>query len=91
MRTPQELIDDINSNFISNVSSDAKFTIYTIRNLIESNSRVENSVDELHRSINKSNIQNDKLQKRIYMLTVVAVFLTLIQALAVVLELYNKF
>lgn len=89
-RDQQVLIDEITKHYSSNVSSDAKFTIYTIRNLIESNARVEESVDELHKSINNSNIQNERLQKRIYFLTVVAVCLTLIQAAAVMIELYNR-
>lgn len=90
-RNQNELIEEIDKQFIKNVSVDAKFTISTIRNLIESNSRVEESVDELHKSINNANISNEKLQKRIYILTVVAVILTLVQALAVVIELLKRF
>lgn len=90
-RDQQTLINEITADFSKGVSPDAKFTIFTIRNLIESNARVENSIDELHKSINNSNIQNEKLQKRIYFLTIVAVILTLVQAMAVVIELYNRF
>jgi hypothetical protein len=90
-RDQQTLIDEITQDFSSHVSSDAKYTILTIRNLIESNSRVEESIDELHTSINNSNIQNEKLQKRIYFLTIVAVSLTLIQAAAVIIELSRRF
>lgn len=88
-RDQEKLIDEINKDFSSNVSSDAKFTIFTIRNLIESNARVEDSIDGLHKSINTSNIQNEKLQKRIYFLTIVAVILTLVQVFAVVKELFK--
>lgn len=86
-RDQKALIEEITKDFSSDVSSDAKFTIYTIRNLIESNARVEDSIDELHKSINDSNIQNGKLQRKLYVLTIVAVVLTLVQALAVVIEL----
>lgn len=90
-RTNEDLIKEINEQYSSSVSNDAKSTIYTIRNLIESNSRVEESIDELHKSINNSNTQNEKLQRRIYYLTVVAVILTLVQAAAVLLELFGRF
>ena len=86
-RTSKELIQEITHDFTQNVSSDAKFTILTIRNLIESNSRVEESIDELHDSIVKSNVQNEKLQKRIYLLTIVGIVLALIQVLGVVVNL----
>jgi arginine utilization protein RocB len=89
-RDQQTLINEITNEFSKNVSPDAKFTIYTIRNLIESNARVEGSIDELHKSINNSSIQNEKLQRRIYFLTIVAVILTLVQAAAVLVELFNK-
>lgn len=89
-RTQRELIDEIDKQFVKNVSVDAKSTISTIRNLIESNSRVEESVDALHTSINNANISNEKLQRRIYILTIVAVILTLVQAFAVVVELFNR-
>jgi len=88
-RDQQILIEEINSQLSKNVSGDAQNTIFTIRNLIESNSRVEESIDELHKSINNSNIQNEKLQKRIYLLTVVAVILTLVQVLAVLREFFK--
>ena len=88
-RTNEELVKEIES-FSPKVSQDAKFTINTIRNLIESNSRVEQSIDELHLSINNSSKQNEKLQTRIYALTIVAVILTLVQALAVLVQLFNK-
>lgn len=90
-RDQQTLIKEITEDFSKSVSPDAKSTIYTIRNLIESNARVEDSIDELHKSINNSNVQNEKLQRRIYFLTIVAVVLTLVQAAAVVIELYNRF
>lgn len=83
-RNQKDLIDEINENFTKFVSSDAKSTILTIRNLIESNARVEESIDELHKSIAKSNVENDKLQKRIYWLTVVAVIFTLVQVFAAI-------
>jgi hypothetical protein len=86
-RTSEELIEEISKNFTPKVSSDAKFTILTIKNLIESNSRVEESIDELHKSIGKSNVQNEKLQKRIYYLTVVGIVLALIQVAGVVVSL----
>ena len=86
-RTSEELIEEISKHFTPNVSSDAKFTILTIKNLIESNSRVEESIDELHKSIGKSNVQNEKLQKRIYYLTVVGIVLALIQVAGVVVSL----
>ncbi|GEM_PF-5021973 len=89
-RNQKSLIDEITKDFSSSVSNDAKSTILTIRNLIESNARVEDSIDELHKSINNSNVQNEKLQRRIYWLTIVAVLLTLIQATAVIIELYNR-
>ncbi|OGH12632.1 MAG: hypothetical protein A2776_00665 [Candidatus Levybacteria bacterium RIFCSPHIGHO2_01_FULL_40_10] len=88
-RTNETLIQEIES-FSPKVSQDAKFTISTIRNLIESNSRVEESIDALHLSINNSSKQNEKLQTRIYALTIVAVILTLVQALAVLVQLINK-
>lgn len=81
-----ELIKDIEDNFTKNVSGDARYTILTIKNLIESNSLVEDSIDQLHTSINKANRENEKLQKRIYVLTVVAVILAVIQAIAVVVQ-----
>jgi hypothetical protein len=87
-RSPQILIKEITEHFTKNVSGDAKFTIFTIKNLIESNARVEESIDELHDSISKSNAQNEKLQKRIYFLTIVTVVLTLVQAFAVISELF---
>ncbi len=87
-RSQEELTKEIETQFSSSVSKDAQFTILTIRNLIESNSRVEESIDDLHTSINNSNIQNDKLQKRIFLLTVVAVILTLVQVLAVFKDLF---
>lgn len=90
-RDQQTLIDEITGNFSKSVSTDAKSTILTIKNLIESNARVEDSIDALHKSINNSNIQNERLQKRIYFLTIVAVILTLVQAGAVVVELYSRF
>lgn len=90
-RNQNELIEEIDKQFVKNVSIDAKFTISTIRNLIESNSRVEESVDALHKSINDANISNEKLQKRIYALTIVAVILTLVQVLAVIIELSKQF
>ncbi|MFS8158606.1 MAG: hypothetical protein ACMG6E_00060 [Candidatus Roizmanbacteria bacterium] len=89
-RKHEELIREIQDNFLGYVTSDAKFTILTIKNLIESNSRVEDSINELHNSINNSSTQNEKLQKRIYYLTIVAVVLTLVQALAVVVQLFGK-
>lgn len=89
-RNSEELIKEITEDFSKSVTTDAKFTIYTIRNLIESNSRVEESVDELHKSINNANNQNEKLQKRIYFLTIVTVILTLVQAFAVIVELFKK-
>lgn len=87
IRKQKELINEINQEFSANVSKDAKFTIYTIRNLIESNTRVEESVDQLHRSINTSNKENERLQKRIWFLTIVTVALAMVQALAVIVEL----
>lgn len=90
-RKHTELIDEIDKQFIKDVSTDAKFTISTIRNLIESNSRVEESVDELHKSIKIANVSNEKLQKRIYVLTIVGVILALVQVFAVVLELFKQF
>lgn len=89
-RNQEELIKEINDAFSRDVSSDAKYTIYTIRNLIESNSRVEESIDELHISISNSNKQNEILQKRIFYLTIVTVFLTLVQVFAVLVELLKK-
>lgn len=88
-RNHQTLIKEITEHFTNNVSGDAKYTIYTIKNLIESNARVEESIDELHRTINTSNTQNEKLQTRIYFLTTVTVILTLVQALAVLVELFK--
>lgn len=90
-RKHEELIKEITEHFSSSVSNDAKSTILTIRNLIESNSRVEESIDELHSSITASNKQNDRLQKKIYYLTIVAVILTLIQAIGVIIELAKQF
>jgi arginine utilization protein RocB len=86
-RTSDELIAEIEKDFSSNVSRDAKSTILTIKNLIESNSRVEESIDELHKSIVKSNIQNGRLQNRIFYLTVVGIILALIQVLGVIVTL----
>ena len=86
IRKHTELIKDIEENFTKNVSGDARYTILTIKNLIESNSRVENSIDKLHQSINSANKENEKLQRRIYVLTVVAVILTLVQVLTVVVQ-----
>lgn len=88
-RTPEELIQEI-ENFSPKVTPDAKFTIHTIRNLIESNSRVEEAIDQLHKSINNSTQQNGRLQKRIYYLTIVAVMLTLVQAAAVIVQFLNR-
>ena len=89
-RNQEDLIKEITDQLSVSVTKDAKATILTIRNLIESNSRVEESIDELHKSINNSNTQNEKLQKRIYYLTVVAVILTLVQAFAVLSEFFKK-
>ena len=86
-RTQEELLKDIEDNFTKNVSGDTRFTIMTIRNLIESNARVEDSVDELHKSINRSNVENDKLQKRIFWLTMVGIGLAVIQVLGLILQL----
>lgn len=88
-RSNDQLLQEI-SELSSDVSKDAKSTILTIRNLIESNSRVEDSIDELHRTINNSNTQNERLQTRIYYLTVVTVVLTLVQAFAVIIQLLNR-
>ena len=85
-RNHPDLIAEI-EQFSTGVSKDAKATINTIRNLIESNSRVEESVDELHKTISNSNLQNERLQKRFYYLTIVTVLLALVQAFAVVVEL----
>lgn len=87
VRNSDELIKEINEQFSKDVTSDAKFTIYTIRNLIESNARVEESVDELHLSITNANKQNDILQRRIFYLTIVGVSLAIIQVFAVLVEL----
>ncbi len=89
-RKHEELIKEIGENFATGVTTDAKSTILTIRNLIESNSRVEDSIDELHKSINTANTQNEKLQLRIYYLTIVAVILTLVQAFAVVIQFFGS-
>ena len=89
MRSSKKLIEELTDEFSKDVSSDARFTIYSIRNLMESNARVEGSIDELHRSIKSSNMQNESLQRRIYFLTIVTVILTLVQALAVVVQLLN--
>lgn len=83
----EDLIKEIEDQFSKDVTQDAKYTILTIRNLIVSNARVEDSIDELHNSINNANRQNEKLQKRVYYLTIVTVILTLVQAFAVVKEL----
>jgi arginine utilization protein RocB len=88
-RDHKTLIKEITEQFSPDVSHDAKFTIYTIRNLVESNARVEESIDELHKTISKSNAQNEKLQTRIYFLTIVTVLLTLVQAFAVLVELFK--
>lgn len=89
-RNSETLIKEITEQFSKNVTTDAKFTIYTIRNLIESNAHVEQSVDELHKTINTANTQNERLQTRIYFLTIVTVILTLVQAFAVIVQLLNR-
>lgn len=89
-RNNDELIKEIEERHSKDVSPDAKSTILTIRNLIESNSRVEESIDELHTSISSFNKQNEHLQKRIYFLTIVTVILTLVQAFAVIVELFKR-
>ena len=85
-RKQDDLVKEIEKNYSQFVSQDAKHTILTIRNLIESNARVEDSIDELHKSINNSNIQNEKLQKRIFYLTIVGVILAFVQVVGIVLR-----
>lgn len=89
MRESDQLIREI-EEFSKEVTKDAKFTILTIRNMIESNSRVENSIDKLFESINDFNKQNEALQKRIYLLTIVGVCLALVQAFAVIVQVLNR-
>ncbi len=86
MRSNSELTSEI-EEFSKDVSKDAKFTILTIRNLIESNSKVGDSIDELHKTISNSNVQNEKLQKRIYYLTIFTVLLAIVQAIGVIVQL----
>ena len=85
-RAQQDLIEEINKSFVSGVTKDARSTILTIRNLIESNSRVEDSVNELHKTIEKSNVQNEKLQRRLFYLTIVGLMLAFVQATAVIIQ-----
>jgi Mg2+ and Co2+ transporter CorA len=86
VRSQKSLMDEI-SQLSSGVSHDARSTILTIRNLIESNSRVEESIDALHKTINSSNQQNERLQRRIYYLTIVTVVFTLVQVIGVLVQL----
>ncbi|HVT62985.1 MAG TPA: hypothetical protein VHD33_05845 [Legionellaceae bacterium] len=88
-RTNEELIKEITDELSVKVSPDAKSTILTIRNLIESNSRVEASIDALHQSITNVNKQNDRLQTRIYYLTIVTVIFTLVQVAGVIVQVLN--
>mgnify|MGYP001600286788 CR=1 FL=1 len=85
-RLQEDLIDEIEKDLSSSVSQDAKHTILTIRNLIESNSRVEDSVNELHKTIERSNVQNEKLQRRLFYLTIVGLMLAFVQATAVIIQ-----
>lgn len=85
-RIQKDLIQEIEENFSKFVSQDAKHTILTIRNLIESNSRVEDSIDELHKTIERSNVQNEKLQRRLFYLTIVGLLLASVQAVAVLMQ-----
>jgi len=85
-RKQDDLVKEIEKNYSQFVSQDAKHTILTIRNLIESNARVEDSIDELHKSINNSNIQNEKLQRKFLYLTIVGVILAFVQVLGIVLR-----
>ncbi|MEK7605308.1 MAG: hypothetical protein AAB478_02160 [Patescibacteria group bacterium] len=89
-RGNEELIKEIDEKLSIKVSPDAKSTILTIRNLIESNSRVEESIDELHQSITVANKENGKLQTRVYYLTIVTVTLTIVQVIGVIVQLLNK-
>lgn len=86
----EDLIKEIDEHYIQNVTTDAKFTIMTIRNLIRSNSFVEKSVKELHTSINNANEQNEKLQKRVLLLSIVTVALTLVQVAAVIIPFLRR-
>lgn len=89
-KSNQDLIADIEKNNLSGVTRDAEATIKTIRNLIESNSRVEDSIDELHQNLVKSNVQSEKLQNRIFYLTIVGLFLAFIQVIGVLLSFLPK-
>lgn len=89
-RENEALIKEITEEFSIKVSPDAKSTILTIRNLIESNSRVEESIDELHQSITAANKENGKLQTRVYYLTIVTVTLTIVQVIGVIVQLLNR-
>lgn len=89
-RENEALIKEITEELSVKVSPDAKSTILTIRNLIESNSRVEESIDELHQSITNANTQNGKLQTRVYYLTIVTVILTIVQVIGVIVQLLNR-